>query len=140
DGTFADATITSGLGQSNILNSSFGARFFDFDNDGWRDLLVINGHILDNIPVYHPDVKYEESKKLYRNTGSGHFIDASATQSTAFLAPRVGRGLAVGDYNNDGWQDFLVSNNGEAAQLFRNNGASDPAAAGNHWLAGGGVG
>jgi len=134
DGTFTDATIASGLGQSNILNSSFGARFFDFDNDGWRDLLVINGHILDNIPVYHPDVKYEESRKLYRNAGGGHFVDASGTQPAAFLAPRVGRGLAVGDYDNDGWQDFLVNNNGEAAQLFRNNGASSPAAGKNHWL------
>ena len=63
DGTFADATIPSGLAKTNYLNSSFGARLFDFDNDGWRDLLVINGHILDNIPLYHPDVKYAESKK-----------------------------------------------------------------------------
>ena len=134
DGTFTDSTIASGLGQSNILNSSFGARFFDFDNDGWRDLLVINGHILDNIARYHPDVKYAESKKLYRNTGGGHFVDASATQPAAFLAPKVGRGLAVGDYANDGWLSFLVNNNGENAQLFRNNGATSPAARENHWL------
>ena len=134
DGTYTDATITSGIAQSNILNSSFGARFFDFDNDGWRDLLVINGHILDNIARYHPDVNYPESKKLYRNTGNGHFVDASATQPAGFLAPKVGRGLAVGDYANDGWQSFLVNNNGEEAQLFRNNGASSPAAKTNHWL------
>ena len=134
DGTFTDATIPSGIAQTNILNSSFGARFFDFDNDGWRDLLVINGHILDNIGLYHPDVKYEEPKRLYRNTGGGHFVDASATEPAGFLAPRVGRGLAVGDYNNDGWLDFLVNNNGEDAQLFRNGGASSPAAAKNHWL------
>ena len=106
------------------LDSSFGARFFDFDNDGWRDLLVINGHILDNIPLYHPDVKYAESKSLYRNTGGGKFVDASATQPAAFLSPQVGRGLAVADYNNDGWQGFLVNNNGEDAQLFRNEGAN----------------
>ncbi len=134
DGTYTDATITSGIGQSNILNSSFGARFFDFDNDGWRDLLLINGHILDNIARYHPDVNYAESKKLYRNTGDGHFVDASATQPATFLAPKVGRGLAVGDYANDGWQSFLVNNNGEEAQLFRNTGASSPAAKTNHWL------
>jgi hypothetical protein len=135
DGTFTDAAIQSGLAKTNYLNSSFGARFFDFDNDGWRDLLVINGHILDNIPLYHPDVKYAESKKLYRNTGDGKFVDASASQPAAFLAPKVGRGLAVGDYNNDGWQDFLVNNNGEEAQLFRNEGAKSPTAAKNHWLA-----
>ena len=135
DGTFTDAAIQSGLAKTNYLNSSFGARFFDFDNDGWRDLLVINGHILDNIPLYHPDVKYAESKKLYRNTGDGKFVDASATQPAAFLAPKVGRGLAVGDYNNDGWQDLLANNNGEEAQLFRNEGAKSPTAAKNHWLA-----
>jgi hypothetical protein len=135
DGTFTDDTIAAGLGQTNILNSSFGARIFDFDNDGWRDLLVINGHILDNIPLYHPEVKYAESKTLYRNLGNGQFIDATKTQNAGFRSPRVGRGLAVGDYNNDGWQDFLVSNNGEDAQLFRNDGPSEPAASGNHWLA-----
>jgi len=122
DGTFTDYTIASGVGQSSILNSAFGARFFDFDNDGWRDLLVVNGHILDNIKLYHPDVNYEEEKKLYRNTGQGRFVDATKSQGADFRAPRVGRGLAVGDYDNDGWQDFLVSNNGEDAQLFHNDG------------------
>ncbi len=135
DGTFADATIAAGLGQSNYRNSSFGARFFDFDNDGWPDLLVINGHILDNIALYHPDVTYAEEKRLYRNTGDGHFVDITATEPPAFRVPRVGRGLAVGDYDNDGWQDFVVNNNGEGAQLFRNQGDSPAAARKNHWLA-----
>ncbi|HKW65101.1 MAG TPA: CRTAC1 family protein [Candidatus Acidoferrum sp.] len=134
DGTFTDATIPSGLAQTNYLNSSFGARFFDFDNDGWRDLLVINGHILDNIPLYHPDVTYAEEKRLYRNTGNGRFVDATMTQDASFRAPRVGRGLAVGDYDNDGWPDFLVSNNGEEAQLFRNDGGSRQVPNRNHWL------
>ncbi|MGB0034064.1 MAG: CRTAC1 family protein [Candidatus Acidiferrales bacterium] len=122
DATFTDATIASGIGQSNMLNSAFGAKFFDFDNDGWRDLLVINGHILDNIQLYHPEVRYEEEKKLYRNTGNGNFVDATKSQGADFRAPRVGRGLAVGDYANDGWLSFLVNNNGEEAQLFRNSG------------------
>ncbi|HEY0704908.1 MAG TPA: CRTAC1 family protein [Candidatus Acidoferrales bacterium] len=135
DGTFTDFTIASGIGQSNILNSAFGARFFDFDNDGWRDLLVINGHILDNIPLFHSDVSYEEEKTLYRNLGEARFTDITRTQGKDFRAKHVGRGLAVGDYDNDGWQDFLVSNNGEDAQLFRNEGGSSPEAAGNHWLA-----
>src|SRR6202046_1450633 len=135
DGTFTDFTIASGLGQTNILRSSFGARFFDFDNDGWRDLLVINGHILDNIPLYHPEVTYKEEKTLYRNMGEARFVDVTRTQDKDFRARHVGRGLAVGDYDNDGWQDFLVSNNGENAQLFRNEGGSSPEAKGNHWLA-----
>jgi hypothetical protein len=135
DGTFTDYTIASGIGQTNILNSAFGARFFDFDNDGWRDLLVVNGHILDNIKLYHPEVTYGEEKTLYRNLGEGRFVDATRTQGPDFRAPRVGRGLAVGDYDNDGWQDFLVSNNGEDAQLFRNEGGNSPAAKDNHWIA-----
>src|ERR1700729_695856 len=101
DGTFTDYTIASGIGQTNILRSAFGARFFDFDNDGWRDLLVINGHILDNIPLYHPEVAYEEEKMLYRNRGDGNFVDATRTEGADFRKPRVGRGLAVGDYDND---------------------------------------
>ena len=120
DATFTDATISSGIGRSSFLNSAFGARFFDFDNDGWRDLLVVNGHILDNVALYHSDVAYEEEKKLYRNMGKGIFVDATKTQGADFRAPHVGRGLAVGDYDNDGYLDFLVSNNGEAAQLFHN--------------------
>jgi hypothetical protein len=135
DGTFTDATIPSGLGQTNYRNSSFGARIFDFDNDGWRDLLVTNGHILDNIALYHPSVTYAEERKLYRNLGNGKFADVTNTQDAAFRAPRVGRGLAVGDYDNDGWLDLLVSNNGEDAQLFRNEGGSETAAQRNHWLA-----
>jgi hypothetical protein len=135
---FTDDTIRSGLGQSNMLESSFGARFFDFDNDGWRDLLVTNGHILDNIPLYHPQVSYAEERRLYRNTGEAHFVDVTNTQGSDFRAPRVGRGLAVGDYDNDGWLDFLVNNNGQEAQLFRNEGQRNASVGGvvtrNHWL------
>jgi hypothetical protein len=134
DGTFTDATISSGLGQTNYRNSSFGARFLDFDNDGWRDLVVTNGHILDNIALYHPSVTYAEERKLYRNLGNGKFADVTNSQDSAFRAPRVGRGLAIGDYDNNGWLDLLVSNNGEDAQLFRNEGGSEPAAQKNHWL------
>jgi hypothetical protein len=126
DATFTDATIASGIGRSSFLNSAFGARFFDFDNDGWRDLLVINGHILDNVALYHSDVKYGEEKKLYRNVGKGVFVDATKTQGADFRAPHVGRGLAVGDYDNDGYLDFLVSNNGEPAQLFHNDAGGAP--------------
>jgi hypothetical protein len=126
---FSDATLSSGLGSSNIKDSSFGARFLDFDNDGLRDLLVINGHILDNIGLIHSEVTYAEPKRLYRNIGGGRFVDASATQNAGFLAPHVGRGLAVGDFDNDGSLDVLVNNNGEDAQLFHNEGPHQ-----NHWL------
>lgn len=126
---FTDATINSGLGTTNIMNSSFGAHFLDADNDGNRDLLVVNGHILDNIAIYHAMVTYAESKKLYRNIGGGRFVDVTQAQPESFRAPRVGRGLAVGDYDNDGFPDALVGNNGEPGQLFRNSGAG-----GGNWL------
>jgi hypothetical protein len=74
-------------------------------------------------------VTYAEPKKLYRNVGRGKFVDVTDTQPEAFRTPRVGRGLAVGDYDNDGFPDALVSNNGEAGQLFRNSGTPD-----RHWL------
>jgi enediyne biosynthesis protein E4 len=129
DGTFTDRTLSSGLGFTSISNTSYAARFVDWDNDGNRDLIVVNGSMLDNITLYHPGSAYAESKKLYRNVGKGQFVDATATQGASFLAPRVGRGLAVGDYDNDGAMDFLQSNNGEAAQLYRNSGNPQ-----NHWL------
>lgn len=129
DGTFTDCTLSSGLGFTGIRNTSYAARFADWDNDGNRDLIVVNGSMLDNIALYHPASGYAEPKMLYRNTGGGHFEDVSATQPASFTAPRVGRGLAVGDYDNDGNIDFLQSNNGEAAQLYRNGGAPS-----NHWI------
>ena len=126
---FTDATITSGLGATTIMNSGFGAQFLDADNDGSRDLVVVNGHILDNIAIYHAGVTHAEVKKLYRNLGGGRFADVTAAQPESFRAPRVGRGLAVGDYDNDGFPDLLVGNNGQEGQLFRNSGA-----AARHWL------
>lgn len=129
DGTFTDRTLSSGLGFTGIHNTSYAARFVDWDNDGNRDLIVVNGSMLDNIALYHPASTYAEPKMLYRNTGGGEFVDATATQPASFAVARVGRGLAAGDYDNDGNVDFLQSNNGEAAQLYRNSGA-----AGNHWI------
>ncbi|MGC2638349.1 MAG: CRTAC1 family protein [Acidobacteriaceae bacterium] len=129
DGTFTDRTMSCGLGFTGIHNTSYAARFVDWDNDGNRDLIVVNGSMLDNINLYHPASTYAESKMLYRNLGKAQFVDATDTQSETFSIPRVGRGLATGDYNNDGAVDFLESNNGQAAQLYRNSGSP-----GNHWI------
>jgi enediyne biosynthesis protein E4 len=126
---FADVTTQSGLGRSNWQNTSFAARIVDWDNDGNRDILVVNGSMLDNIALFHPESSFSERKTLYRNIGSGRFVDATSTQNGSFQVPFVGRGLAVGDYDNDGALDFLQSNNGGPGQLFQNRGGEK-----NHWI------
>jgi len=128
--SFTDITTSSGLGRSNWQNTSFAVRIFDWDNDGNRDILVVNGSMLDNIDLYHPDSAFPESKILYRNIGSGRFVNSTQTQDESFLTPYVGRGLAVGDYDNDGALDFLQSNNGGPGLLFQNRGGTK-----NHWIA-----
>jgi hypothetical protein len=128
DGTFSDATFASKLGAGNFLMSGFGTGFFDYDNDGWRDLFIANGHVLDNVHLLHRDTDYAEKKSLYRNV-NGHFEDVTSQSGPDLATPRVSRAAAFADYDNDGDIDILVSNNGDSAQLFRNSGGDQ-----NHWL------
>ena len=128
DGSFADATFTGKLGAHSYQMSGFGTRFVDYDNDGWRDLFIANGHVLDNIARYHAEVAYAERKTVYRNA-RGVFSPASDTLGPDMLKPMVSRGAAFGDYDNDGDIDILVSNNGQPPQLLRNDGGNR-----GHWL------
>jgi enediyne biosynthesis protein E4 len=129
DGSFDDATFRSKLSYATFHLSGFGTRFFDYDNDGARDLVMANGHVLDNIQRYHSETAYAEPKLMFRNNGRGIFENVSDQLGPDLLLPRVSRGLAVGDYDNDGDLDILVSNNGQAPQLLRNDGGNE-----NHWL------
>lgn len=129
DQTFEDATLRSKLSYSTYHVSTFGARFMDYDNDGSRDLFLANGHVLDNIQRYHADTQYAEPKLMFRNTGRGIFENVSARLGPDFQLPRVSRGAAVGDFDNDGDLDILVNNNGQPMQLLRNDGGNA-----NHWL------
>ncbi len=129
DKTFDDATLRAKLGYATFHSSGFGTRFLDYDNDGARDLFIANGHVLDNIERYHADTKYAEPKFMFRNNGHGVFTDVSRQLGADFEVPRVSRGAAICDYDNDGDLDILVSNNGAAPQLFRNDGGNQ-----NHWL------
>ena len=101
----------------------------DYDNDGARDLFMANGHVLDNIQRYHADTQYAEPKLMFRNTGRGIFENVSDRLGPDFQLPRVSRGAAIGDFDNDGDLDILVNNNGQALQLLRNDGGNA-----NHWL------
>jgi enediyne biosynthesis protein E4 len=129
DGTFDDTTFRSKLAYATFHMSGFGTRFFDYDNDGARDLFMANGHVLDNIERYHADTHYAEPKLMFRNTGRGIFENISDRLGEDFQLPRVSRGVAVGDFDNDGDLDIMVSNNGQASQLLRNDGGNR-----NHWL------
>jgi hypothetical protein len=90
---------------------------------------MATGHVLDNIERYHAETSYAEPKLMFRNTGHGIFENVSDQLGPDFLLPRVSRGAAVGDFDNDGDLDILVSNCGQAPQLLRNDGGNQ-----NHWL------
>lgn len=127
-GVFEDATLTSGLGYSGFHLSGFGARFIDIDNDGWRDLFIACGHVLDNIQLFHPKTTFAEPKLILRNNGR-RFENVTAGLGPDVALPRPSRAAAFADYDNDGDIDVLVGNSGEAPQLLRNDGGNR-----NHWL------
>jgi hypothetical protein len=129
DQTFDDVTFRSKISYDTFHMSGFGTRFLDYDNDGYRDLFMANGHVLDNIQRYHAGTQYAEPKLMFRNRGRGIFENVSDQLGRDFTLPRVSRGAAVGDFDNDGDLDILVSNNGQAPQLLRNDGGNA-----NHWL------
>ncbi len=129
DGSFAYQTPASMLGQISMLHSGWGLRFQDFDNDGWKDLLIAQGHDLDTIEKTNPQLHYKEPMLLLRNSGGKKFEDVSAKAGDVFQQRWVARGLATGDIDNDGKVDALVSTNGGPAYLLHN----DTSGAG-HWL------
>ena len=128
DGTFAYETYSSGLGRITRTHSGWGFRFFDYDNDGYKDLLIAQGHDLDNIQLTFPNLRYREPMLLARNTGHG-FVDVSKDAGSIFAEPWVGRGLAVGDIDNDGRLDAVITTNEGPAYVLRNDTATP-----NHWL------
>jgi enediyne biosynthesis protein E4 len=128
-GYFEDATAPAKLAYATFQTSGFGVRFLDYDNDGWPDIFVGTGHVLDNIERYHPGVTWAEPKQLFRNLGAGLFADVSKQAGAGLQAPTVTRGLAAGDYDNDGDMDVVLNNNGGSPQLLRNDGGNS-----GHWL------
>lgn len=126
DGTFEDVTNPSGLGRATLAYSGWSTRFLDYDNDGWKDLFVAQGHVMDNIDVTSPNLRYLQPPLLLRNAG-GKFVSIDA--GSPFQSSWAGRGAAFGDIDNDGDLDIVVTNVGQKAYVLRNEGGN-----GNGWL------
>ena len=127
-GTFEYASDTSGVSGITVLHSGWGAGMIDYDNDGWRDLFVGQGHVMDNIELMQPSLRYLEPLLLMRNT-AGKFRDVSRQSGAPFQVPMAARGVAFGDLDNDGFLDAAINCNDGAAVILRNEGGN-----GNHWL------
>jgi len=128
DGTFSDATYSSGIGNKAILLSGVAAKFMDYDNDGWPDILQANGAMLENVQLYHSLVSYKEPLLMFRNLGHGKFEKVSESLGPDFNRPMAGRGLATADFFNDGQVGIAVNCRGESPLILRNGGSS------NHWV------
>ncbi len=128
DGTFDDRTMAAGLGR-NTRFVSWGCAFFDFDNDGWKDLLVVNGHVFPEIDRLSTDIRFRDRAILYHNTGKGAFADISEQAGPAITSRHSARGLAVGDIDNDGTLEILANNQNEPPSLWK-----QTRRAPGHWL------
>ena len=120
DGIFEDVSAKAGLG-SGYLPLGFGTKMFDFDNDGDLDIHVTNGHVIDNVKLYQSNLTYAQKDLLYENLG-GRFRDVSDQSGPALQTARVGRGLAVADFDNDGNLDVVISSLGQRPVVLRNQG------------------
>jgi hypothetical protein len=127
-GQFEVTSIRAGLGV-NRKHVGFGVDFFDFDNDGWADIFIANGHVYSQIASRKLHLTYREPKILYRNMGGGRFEDVSAKAGAAITSENLGRGCAFGDFDNDGDVDILVNNLDGPPTLLRNDSVN-----GNNWI------
>jgi hypothetical protein len=119
DSIFEDTSSHTGLAAS-FIPLGFGAKMFDADNDGDLDIHVTNGHVIDNVERYQANLTYAQKDLFFENTGGGRFKDVTAQAGPALQALRVGRGLAVADFDNDGRLDVAISSLGRPAVLLKN--------------------
>ena len=127
-GAFEDSSIKAGLGV-NRKYLGFGVGFLDYDNDGWKDLFIANGHVYSQIANKKLHVTYRQPKVLYRNLGNGRFEDISAKAGLALRSENLGRGCAFGDFDNDGDVDVVINNLDGPPTLLRNDAGNK-----NNWI------
>ncbi len=128
EGNFDDVTLDAGLGQ-NTRYVGWGTGFFDFDNDGWKDLMLANGHVFPEVEKLHIDIHYKDRAILYHNLRNGKFEDVSKQAGAAFQELHSARGAAFGDIDNDGAVEVAVNNQNEAPSLFKQSGV-----VAGHWI------
>jgi enediyne biosynthesis protein E4 len=125
NGLFVDEAPRSEVGRASLLTLGFGCFFFDYDLDGWLDIFVANGHIERDIERIQSRIRYAQSPHVFRNTGKGAFAAVTQSLGPAMRQPRVGRGAAYGDFDNDGDLDIVLVTNGGPAVLLRNDGGTN---------------
>ena len=125
NGLFVDEAPQSEVGRATLVTLGLGCFFFDYDNDGWLDIFVAVGHNEDAIERVQKRVSYAEPAHLFRNLGGGKFREVTAQMGPVFAAPRVARGAAYADIDNDGFLDVLVTTNAGPAFLFHNEGGTN---------------
>jgi hypothetical protein len=126
-GLFAEATAESGLGPPTLPLVGFGVALFDYDNDGRLDIAVANGHVIDNTAMFRAGSTHAQRRLLFHNAGNRKFVEVAQRSGPGFAVEAVGRGLMVGDLDNDGDLDIVVTNNGQPADLLRNEGGRNNA-------------
>jgi hypothetical protein len=120
EGVYADTALKTGIGQASRNSLGFGCAFLDADLDGHLDLIAVNGHIDETVRHIHSNVGYAQPPHLFLNDGRGNFRDVAAEVGGWFASPKVGRGLAYGDFDRDGDVDVLITTNQGPAFLYRN--------------------
>lgn len=130
DGNFTDVTFQAGLGEVTIPFLGWGTNFFDYDNDGWKDLIVANGHVYPAVDGHQWGTSYAQQALLFHNLRNGRFERIGAAPSTGLAAAWCSRGMAVGDLDSDGKLDVVINNIDSSPAILRNVGTTV-----GHWLA-----
>lgn len=128
-GFFDEVSDEAGITRPTRDVLSFGGGFFDYDNDGWLDIFIANGHVYPEVEQATPGTHYHQINSLFHNEGNGKFIEVGKSSGTGFETPYVGRGAAFADLDNDGFMDIVIANNGDSPLVLHNGGAN-----GNHFL------